>query len=169
MPETQRVEIAQAATPADLAAVRELFLEYSDWLGFSLVYQKFEEELAALPGDYAGPRGKLLLARVNGAAAGCGALRQIEPGVCEMKRLYVRGAFRGFGVGRDLAEHLIAKARGIGYSAMRLDTIPEKMADAVRLYRALGFREIPAYYPDARAGTRYFELALHPARSLPSH
>jgi putative acetyltransferase len=163
MPTVGTVEIVQAASPADIAAVRELFLAYAGWLGFSVAYQKFDEELSALPGSYAGPRGRLLLARVNGAAAGCGAIRKLEPGVCEMKRLYVRDAFRGFGLGRGLAERLIAEARGIGYWAMRLDTVPEKMGEAARLYGALGFQEIPAYYAGARRGTLYFELPLHPS------
>lgn len=166
MPATGTVEIVQAASPADIVAVRELFLAYAAWLGFSLAYQKFDEELAALPGGYARPHGRLLLGRVNGAAAGCGALRKIGPGVCEMKRLYVRDSFRGFGLGRGLAEKLIVEAQGIGYTAMRLDTVPEKMGDAVRLYRTLGFQEIPAYYAGARPGTLYFELPLHPSTPL---
>jgi GNAT superfamily N-acetyltransferase len=164
-----KIEILQAGTPVDIAAVRELFLEYAQRLGFSLDYQNFDEELAGLPGNYASPNGRLLLALLNEAAAGCGALRKIEPGVCEMKRLYVRDGFRGSGLGRALAERLIMEARGIGYTAMRLDTVPEKMGDAVHLYRTLGFREIPAYYAGARPGTLYFELMLQPSRPLPSH
>jgi ribosomal protein S18 acetylase RimI-like enzyme len=156
-----KVALAKARSPAEIAAVRELFVEYSAWLGFSLAYQNFDEELASLPGKYAGPTGRLLLARVDEVAAGCGAIRQLETSVCEMKRLFVKPEFRGYGLGRKLADTLIAEAREIGYSTMRLDTVAEKMGDAVRLYRALGFHEIPAYYSGALAGTVYFELLLN--------
>jgi GNAT superfamily N-acetyltransferase len=152
--------LAEARSSAEIAVVRELFVEYAAWLGFSLAYQNFDEELASLPGKYAGPRGRLLLANVDDAPAGCGAIRQLEPLVCEMKRLFVRPEFRGCGLGRKLAQKLISNACEMGYSTMRLDTVAEKMGDAVRLYTALGFHEIPAYYPNARAGTLYFELRL---------
>ena len=154
------IVIAEAKSPAEIAAVRKLFVEYAEWLGFSLAYQNFDDELASLPGKYAGPTGRLLLARVDDAPAGCGAIRQLELSVCEMKRLFVKPEFRGCGLGRKLAEKLISNAREMGYSTMRLDTVAEKMGNAVRLYEALGFREIPAYYPNARAGTLYFELRL---------
>lgn len=157
---SSKLAITEAKSPADIAAVRELFIEYAAWLGFSLAYQNFDEELASLPGKYVGPSGRLLLARIDEAPAACGAIRQLEPSVCEMKRLFVRPEFRGCGLGRKLAETLIGEARKMGYSAMRLDTVAEKMGDAVRLYRALGFHEIPAYYSSARAGTLYFELQL---------
>ena len=155
-----RLAITEAKSPAEFAAVRELFVEYAAWLGFSLAYQNFDQELASLPGKYAGPSGRLLLARVEGSSAGCGAIRRLESSVCEMKRLFVKPEFRGCGLGRRLAEKLISNARDMGYSTMRLDTVAEKMGDAVRLYEALGFREIPAYYLNARAGTLYFELRL---------
>jgi putative acetyltransferase len=155
-----KVTLTEAQTPADIIAVRELFIEYAAWIGFSLAYQNFEQELASLPGKYAGLTGRLLLARVDEAPAGCGAIRQLEPSVCEMKRLFVKPGFRGCGLGRTLAEKLIGGARGMSYSVMRLDTVAEKMGDAMRLYKALGFYEIPAYYPGARAGTLYFELRL---------
>jgi ribosomal protein S18 acetylase RimI-like enzyme len=155
-----RLAITQAQSPAEIAAVRELFVEYAAWLDFSLAYQNFDQELASLPGKYAGPTGRLLLARVDEAPAGCGAIRQLESSVCEMKRLFVKPEFRGCGLGRKLAEALIGDARGMGYAVMRLDTVAEKMGDAVRLYKALGFYEIPAYYPNARSGTLYFELRL---------
>jgi putative acetyltransferase len=155
-----KLAITEAQSPADIAAVRELFIEYATWLGFSLAYQNFDDELASLPGKYAGPRGRLLLASAEDAPAGCGAIRQLEPLVCEMKRLFVRPEFRGCGLGQTLAKTLIGDARRMGYSAMRLDTVAEKMGDAVRLYKSLGFREIPAYYPNARSGTLYFELRL---------
>ncbi len=154
------IVIVEAKSPAEIAAVRQLFGEYAEWLGFSLAYQNFGDELASLPGKYARPSGRLLLASVDDAAAGCGAIRQLEPSVCEMKRLFVKTEFRGCGLGRKLAEKLISNAREMGYSTMRLDTVAEKMGNAVRLYEALGFREIPAYYPNARAGTLYFELRL---------
>ena len=155
-----KLAITEAQSPADITAVRELFVEYAAWLGFSLAYQNFDEELASLPGKYAGPGGRLLLASAEGVPAGCGAIRQLEPLVCEMKRLFVRPEFRGCGLGQTLAKTLIGDARRMGYSAMRLDTVAERMGDAVRLYRSLGFREIPAYYPNARSGTLYFELRL---------
>lgn len=152
--------LTEAISPADIAVVRQLFVEYSAWIGFSLAYQDFDQELASLPGKYAGPTGRLLLARVDEVAAGCGAIRQLETSVCEMKRLFVKPEFRGYGLGRKLAEKLIGDAREMSYSAMRLDTVAEKMGDAVRLYKALGFHEIPPYYSGARAGTLYFELRL---------
>ena len=155
-----KVTLTEAQTPADIIAVRELFIEYAAWIGFSLAYQNFEQELASLPGKYAGPTGLLLLARVDEAPAGCGAIRQLEPSVCEMKRLFVKPEFRGCGLGRKLAETLIGEAPEMSYSAMRLDTVAAKMGNAVRLYKELGFHEIPAYYSGARAGTLYFELRL---------
>jgi putative acetyltransferase len=155
-----KVTLTEAQTPADIIAVRELFIEYAAWIGFSLAYQNFDEELASLPGKYTAPSGRLILARVDSAWAGCGAIRQLETPVCEMKRLFVRPEFRGCGLGRRLAERLISDARELGYSAMRLDTVAERMGDAVRLYKALGFYEIPAYYSYARSGTLYFELRL---------
>jgi putative acetyltransferase len=155
-----KVTFMEAQSAADITAVRELFVDYAAWIGFSLAYQNFDDELASLPGKYAGPSGLLLLASVDDGPAACGAIRQLEPSVCEMKRLFVRAEFRGFGLGRRLAEKLIGDARDLGYSAMRLDTVAEKMGDAVRLYKALGFSEISAYYPNARAGTLYFELQL---------
>jgi ribosomal protein S18 acetylase RimI-like enzyme len=161
MRHARNITLRQANSPENFAAARQLFEEYAAWLGFSLAYQNFDDELACLPGKYAGPTGRLLLARVGDALAGCVAMRPLEPGICEMKRLYVRPEFRAHGLGRRLAEHLISEARSIGYSRMRLDTIPEKMAEAVHLYTALGFYEIPAYYQNARPGTLYFELPLN--------
>jgi putative acetyltransferase len=156
----QKLTLTEARSPGDITAVHELFLEYAEWLGFSLAYQNFDDELASLPGKYAAPTGRLILARVDNVPAGCGAIRKLEPPVCEMKRLFVRPEFRGCGLGRKLVETLVGDARILGYSAMRLDTVAEKMGDAVRLYKALGFYEIPAYYPHALAGTLYFELRL---------
>ena len=150
----------RAATAADLDDVRALFREYEAWLGFSLCFQGFEDELAALPGRYAPPSGRLLLAELDGRLAGVIALRAIAPGTCEMKRLYVRDFARGHGVGRALAERLVAEAKAAGYRAMRLDTLPGRMAPANALYDALGFREIPAYYDNPVPDVRYLELDL---------
>jgi putative acetyltransferase len=140
--------------------VRELFLEYAQSLGVNLCFQNFEEELAGLPGHYAPPDGRLLLAEYEGQLAGCVALHQWEPGVCEMKRLYLRPSFRGKRLGRVIAETIIAEARNIGYRHMRLDTIEPIMKDAVEMYRKLGFKEISPYRPNPIAGAMYMELQL---------
>jgi len=150
-----------ATTPSDLADVRTLFREYERWLGYDLCFQGFEAELAALPGKYAPPAGRLYLTDVDGALSGCIALRECAPGIAEMKRLYVREGSRGTGAGRALAQRIIADARAIGYRAMRLDTlrIPQ-MAAANRLYDALGFRDIAPYYANPLPDVRYMELEL---------
>jgi putative acetyltransferase len=139
----------------DLAEVRALFGEYADSLPFSLEFQDFDRELALLPGPYAPPRGALLLIR----GAGCVGLRPLDGTTCEMKRLYVRPAARGRGVGRLLAGAVIAEARRLGYARMRLDSTPG-MESAQALYERLGFREIPPYRVNPVAGTRFFELEL---------
>lgn len=144
-----------------MATARTLFQEYGASLGFSLCFQGFEQELAGLPGEYAPPQGRLLLARVGGDPAGCVALHGLEPGVCEMKRLYVRPSYRGSGIGRALLNTVVAEARAIGYGRMRLDTVEPIMQDAVRLYRAYGFREIAAYRPNPMEGALYMELDLN--------
>jgi putative acetyltransferase len=151
---------AQAESPAQLAQARELFLEYAESLGFSLCFQNFDQELANLPGGYAPPEGRLLLAEFEGQVAGCVALHKLEPGVCEMKRLYLRPHFRGKGLGRALADHLITEARRIGYRRMRLDTVEPVMKDAVAMYRKLGFKQIAPYCPNPMSGVIYMELQL---------
>lgn len=152
--------IKQAATAQDIEVLRELFREYEAWLGLSLCFQGFEEELATLPGKYAPPEGRLYLASVGEEAAGCIALRSLGEGVCEMKRLYLRENARGLGLGRRLIEQVIADAREIGYRKMRLDTYPPKMGKAVSLYEAHGFRQIDAYYDNPHSDTLYMELDL---------
>jgi putative acetyltransferase len=150
----------RAESPRQIALARELFLEYGNSLGFNLCFQSFEEELAGLPGDYAPPDGRLLLAEYDGALGGCVALHKLEPHVCEMKRLYLRPQFRGKGAGRALAETIIWEARAIGYRRMRLDTVEPVMQAAVAMYRRLGFTEIAAYRPNPIPGAIYMELEL---------
>lgn len=150
----------QAESHAQIAQARELFLEYAQSLGFSLCFQNFDKELARLPGDYAPPAGRLLLAEYERQLAGCVALHKLEDGICEMKRLYLRPQFRGKGLGRALADRLIAEARQVGYQSMRLDTVEPVMKDAVAMYRKIGFREIEPYCSNPIAGALYMELQL---------
>ncbi len=151
--------IRDALSGEALAAARQLFVEYAASLGFSLCFQDFERELATLPGAYAPPGGRLFLACVGGESAGCVALRALEPGTCEMKRLFVRPAYRSSGVGRQLVERVINEAREAGYLRIRLDTLPI-MGTAIQLYRRLGFREIAPYFANAVEGTLFLELQL---------
>ncbi len=155
-----RVDISQAESSAEVAVVRELFVEYAESLGFSLCFQNFDRELAGLPGDYTPPDGRLLLAKCGAESAGCVALHSLEPGICEIKRLYVRPQFRGTGLGRILTNTVISEANSIGYKKVRLDTVEPKMKNAVGLYRALGFREIAPYRPNPIEGAMYMELEL---------
>jgi putative acetyltransferase len=154
----------QAESPAQIAQARELFLEYEKSLGFSLSFQNFDQELADLPGEYAPPDGRLLLAECEGQLAGCAALHKLAckagSEVCEMKRLYLRPQFRGKGLGRALADRIIGEARLIGYGRMRLDTVEPVMKDAVAMYRRIGFVEIPPYCANPMTGALYMELQL---------
>ena len=153
--------IRQASSDQDFAAARQLFVEYQAWLGVDLCFQGFATELATLPGDYAPPRGRLLLARAGAAddVAGCIALRPLDDERCEMKRLFVRLDHHGGGLGRRLIERLVDEARSIGYRTMVLDTLPQMRA-AQHLYQAFGFRDIPAYYHNPTPGVRYLALDL---------
>jgi len=156
---------AEAKSPAQIAQARELFLEYARSLGFSLCFQNFDKELAELPGDYAPPAGRLLLAEFDAQLAGCVALHKLDSAVCdsaicEMKRLYLRPQFRGKGLGRLLAEKIIAEARQIGYERMRLDTVEPVMKDAIAMYRRFGFKDIAPYRPNPNPGVLYLELQL---------
>jgi ribosomal protein S18 acetylase RimI-like enzyme len=151
--------IAAALAVDEVLTVRCLLEEYATSLGIDLCFQGFEEELAGLPGDYAQPEGRLLLARQNGQTAGCVGLRKLQPDVCEMKRLYVRPAFRTHGIGKGLVDRVIQEARQAGYRYMRLDTLPS-MAAARALYRRLGFREIAPYCVNPVEGAVFLELHL---------
>lgn len=157
------IQLLQADTPALMAEVRALFREYADGLGVDLCFQNFEAELAQLPGPYAEPGGALLLALVDGQPAGCGALRPLPdadyPNACEMKRLFVRRAFRRFGLGRLLAQQLLDLATRAGYSTLLLDTLDD-MEAARGLYASLGFEEIPPYYYNPLPGAHYLKVEL---------
>jgi len=153
------INITEALDPAAIAVVRDLFLEYQEALGIDLSFQGFQAELESLPGEYAPPRGRLLLARDGGSVAGCVAMRGLTDDTCEMKRLYVCPPFREEGVGRQLAEWVIAEARVAGYRRMNLDTLPT-MAAAQRLYGRLGFKEIAPYRHNPIVGSRFLALQL---------
>jgi ribosomal protein S18 acetylase RimI-like enzyme len=140
----------------DVAIVRDLFLEYASGLGIDLSFQDFDREIATLPGDY----DPILVAHWDSEPAGCVALHGFDARLCEMKRLYVRPAFRGHAIGHALAERLIAEARHRGYERMRLDTLPT-MREAIPLYRSLGFVEIPPYRFNPVDGSKFMELDLH--------
>ena len=157
------IELRRAESAPELAEAAAIFREYAASLAIDLCFQNFEAEVASLPGEYAAPGGHLLLAFVDGKAAGCGALRPLAEvdyaNACEMKRLYVRPAFRRFGLGRLMAQALLDEARRAGYSAMLLDTLDE-MEAARELYARLGFEEIPPYYFNPIAGAHYLKADL---------
>ena len=153
------MEIIQVQTADDIEAVRAIFREYQQCLGVDLSFQGFEEELATLPGCYAPPKGQLLLARDGARAAGCVALRPLEDGACEMKRLFVRPDYRGRGLGRLLALRVVSEATALGYVVMRLDTL-ETLDGAMHLYPSMGFRRCPPYYANPLPGVVYWERAL---------
>jgi ribosomal protein S18 acetylase RimI-like enzyme len=153
------VKIFPAQTDKELEVVGRLLVEYVDSLGFDLVFQNFEAELANLPGEYAAPEGCVLLAKYQDRPAGCVALRKLSNGICEVKRLYVRPQFRGLKIGRKLMEHIIAEARRIGYHAIQGDTVPS-MQIAQALYASLGFKEIEPYCRNPVEGAKFIELKL---------
>ena len=161
--DTPQIDLFTPVTAYELEAVRDIFNEYAGTLSVDLDFQGFDAELATLPGDYASPRGALLLARVDGAVAGCCALRPMDssdyPNAAEMKRLFVRKAFRGFGLGRQLSEAILDEARRAGYRCVLLDTLDE-MEAARALYEDLGFEEIPPYYHNPHAGAHYLKVEL---------
>ncbi|MGH6625601.1 MAG: GNAT family N-acetyltransferase [Burkholderiaceae bacterium] len=161
--DTPQIQLITPSQPGEIEATREIFREYATGLGVDLCFQQFDAELAGLPGEYAEPRGALLLALVDGALAGCCALRPLDtvdyPNASEMKRLYVRKAFRGFGLGRQLAEAILDAARRAGYASVLLDTLDE-MEAARALYEGLGFEEIPPYYHNPIAGAHYLKAEL---------
>lgn len=161
--DTPKIDLFTPRTATELQAVRDIFTEYAGTLSVDLCFQGFEAELASLPGDYATPRGALLLAQVDGALAGCCALRPMDnsdyPNAAEMKRLFVRQAFRGLGLGRQLSEAILDEARRAGYSCVLLDTLDD-MEAARALYEDLGFVEIPPYYHNPYAGAHYLKVDL---------
>jgi GNAT superfamily N-acetyltransferase len=153
--------IVEATSPEHIEQVRNLFAEYRAQLPVDYCFHKFDAEIAGLPGDYAPPRGKLLLATVLGQPVGCIALRPFPlADTCEMKRLYVRPAFRGGKLGRELTERLLEEARRLGYRSIRLDTYAPAMQAAIRMYRNMGFREVGPEPLEPTDGLTYMELAL---------
>src|SRR5438132_10386537 len=162
--------IFPAQTPGEIALARELMTEYATALEFNLCFQNFDEEMTGLPGKYAPPNGRLLLALWDNRPAGVVALRPLsdQNASCEMKRLYVRPEFRGKAIGRALAERLIIEARQTGYESMRLDTVQGKMDTAIALYRELGFKEIAPYINNPMESAVYMELHLRSALRQPA-
>jgi len=154
------MELIQAMTDEQIEAARELFKEYAAGLAIDMCFQSFDHELQTLPGKYATPDGRLLLAYDNEELIGCIALRKLDERTCEMKRLFLRPGSRGKGYGRKMINELVEQARMIGYVRMRLDTLPGKMDAAISLYRELGFEDIPAYYDNPLEGAMYLERTL---------
>ena len=158
------IHLVPVRTSVQLRDVRALFLEYASSLGFDLRFQDFDREVASLPGEYAPPGGALLLAMADERAAGCVALRALDEQTCELKRLYVRPEARGRGVGRLLCDAVIAEAQARGYARMKLDTVPQ-MAEAIALYRALGFVPAEPYRYNPLPGAMFMELVLESRQS----
>lgn len=154
------LQISHIRNDDDVVTVREMFREYEDKMGLDLCFQGFEAELASLPGSYAEPNGRLLIATSDGQVAGCVALKKVDQETCEIKRLYVREEFRGQRIGIALIERLIKDSREIGYKRIRLDTFPPIMSKAVELYRSYGFREIDPYTTDPHPDLLFMELTL---------
>ena len=158
-------DLVTPSDPAQTNSVRQIFREYAAELGIDLCFQNFDSELDGLPGEYAAPRGALLLAMVNGELAACCGLRPLKSSgmtnTAEMKRLYVRPAFRGLGLGRHLAQAILHAAHRIGYDSVVLDTLDDMHA-ARAMYEDLGFREIPAYYRNPLPGVHYLKLDMDP-------
>jgi putative acetyltransferase len=154
------MNLIQANSTDEIRRARQLFEEYASWIEISLCFQGFDKELSGLPGYYAPPDGRLFLAVEGDEVMGCVALRKISDDVGEMKRLFVRPAFRGRGLGRTLTETLIAEAKQIGYAQLRLDTLPGKMDQAIAMYRSFGFQDIAPYYQNPVAGATFMELPL---------
>jgi putative acetyltransferase len=157
---SQVAEIREAASPQAIEQVRALFHEYWSAFGFTPCFQGFNAEVATLPGRYGPPRGRLLLAIVNGEPAGCAALRPFDEARCEMKRMYVRPAFRGMGVGKALMEALISEARTIGYREILCDTIPQTMSEALAMYERFGFTRTGPYAEDPTPAAVYLRLVI---------
>lgn len=157
MAETARLVLVDSGE--DLVHIKELFIEYAKSLGVDLSFQGFEEELKSLPGKYSEPEGSIVLALVGEKPAGCAALRRITEQICEMKRLYVRDEFRGVGLGRELADRIIERAKELDYKYIRLDTLPT-MERAQDMYRDMGFYEIEPYIFNPVEGTKYLEKKL---------
>lgn len=154
------ISIKQAENKNEIETAKKLFLEYANWLNFDLCFQGFDKELDELPGKYAPPDGRLYLLHDESKIAGCIALRKLDESICEMKRLYIKPEFRGKGHSKLLVKKIIDDAKIIGYKKMRLDTIGDKMKEAISLYRSFGFYEIDAYYHNPQKGVVYMELVI---------
>lgn len=153
------ITVTSAYSTADMEHVRALFIEYQQWLDADLCFQGFDEELLSLPGAYAPPRGRLLLARIDETVAGTVGMWQLGADVCEMKRLYVRPSYLGCGLGRRLAGAIVDEAKAAGYARMRLDSL-ERLVAARTLYESMGFARIPAYYDNPLDGVLFMQLDL---------
>jgi len=157
--DTAPISVIDGSEPQHIPTVRQLFVEYADWLEVDLCFQGFAEELAGLPGSYAPPKGGLLLATVGSLPAGCVGVRPFESDVCEMKRLWVRERYRGLGLGKILVNDVLNRAAAAGYGRVRLDTLP-KMKSAIGLYEGAGFYPIAPYYPSPLPSTMFLEKKI---------